>query len=67
MASRQEMMTCPLSGNTHSWMFGPATEGIHPMDGKSYGWLGGTCACGMRLMMERSLSEEPLVDPRELA
>ncbi len=67
MTSRQEMMTCPISGNTHAWTFGPATEGVHPADGKPYGWLMGACACGMKIMFEKSLSPEPLVDPRELA
>ncbi len=59
------MMTCRLSGNVHSWLFAQPKEGIHPADGKAYGWLGGQCACGMRIMMEMPLSDAPIVDPRE--
>lgn len=66
MTSRAEMMTCPITGNTHIWVFGPAREGIHPADGKAYGWLGGNCGCGMKILMEKPLNDEPVVDPREL-
>lgn len=59
------MMTCPISGNTHLWIFGLPREGVHPKDGKAYAWYGGQCSCGMKFMMEKQLSDTPIADPRE--
>ncbi len=56
MTSREEMMTCPLTGNTHIWTLPPPTEGIHPRDGKSYVWLMGKCGCGMMMMLEKEIA-----------
>ncbi len=65
MTSRDEMVTCPITGNTHIWVFKRPTEGVHPADGKTYAWYAGACGCGMKLMMEKQLNT-PEFDLREL-
>ncbi len=65
MTSYAEMTECPLTGDTHIWVFAPPTEGIHPADGNTYAWLGAQCNCGMKLLMEKAVNTGE-IDVREL-